>query len=442
MSQHPQHGLIDDVATFPNEEQLQESILNQIVSFYLKGEDFNGLTIFRGEDLSDRIWSALFALIKQGDVQVVTGSDYLNPHIRPWASRRTVEDQISSVEQIRNVKGASEEDRVCLYPTPQAMNSKLDGHKYVQEPYRRELALGNGTLELRFFSMDAMEGYRNDPRYYFTFGDFGLSFGIGDEAYLDDNEPEKDKVSALHVGFAYVLPKDDSDPITRRICMFLCDLSKLSPEHQRRMESYEVKGVELVKLQPHPVWFGSQMGHWPDGIGLFEKILLEMEAINKLSISAYGEPLFKNVDRPREFGWVLRASQSEWDGFVLQADKLLSDNLNGRALDAMGAPKTDDSGKVIGTIGRLQWVLENRTNLGTEQVKMRLRSFREVREARQKPAHALRNNVHDSTIVRKQRDLLSEISTSLEALEILFSRHPKNQSWKPDELLKGTVYVL
>lgn len=224
--------------------------------------------------------------------------------------------------------------------------------------------------------------------------------------------------------------------------MFLCDLSKLSPEHQRRMESYEVKGVELDELKPHPVWFGTQMGHWPDGVGLFDKILLEIKAINELTISAYGKPLFKTVNRPREFGWVLRASQAEWDGFVSQADKLLCENLNAKALDAMGAPKKDDGGNAIGTIGRLQWVLENRTNLGTEQVKLRLRSFREVREARQKPAHTLRNNVHDSTIVRKQRDLLSEISTSLEALEILFSRHPKNQSWKPDELLKGTVYVL
>ncbi len=167
-----------------------------------------------------------------------------------------------------------------------------------------------------------------------------------------------------------------------------------------------------------------------------------MRAINELTTSAYGKPLFKNVDRPREFGWVLRASQSEWDGFVSQADKLLSENLNAKALDAMGAPKNDDSGKAMGSISRLQWVLENRANLPSKQVDLRLKSFREVRDARQKPAHALRKNVHDNTIVRKQRDLLNEISVSLEALEIIFSRHPNNKSWKPDELLRGTVYAL
>ena len=442
MSHHRQPQLIDHVSRFPDEDQLQESILDQVVSVYLDGEDFNGVTIFHSKEHLDRIWAALIELVKQGEVQVVTGSDYLNPHIRPWASRRSIEDQILSVEQIRNRGEVSEDDRICLYPTPQAMISKLDKHKYVQEPYRRELALGNGTLELRYFSMDAVEGYRNDPRYHFTFEDFGLSFGIGDEAYLNENEPEKNKVSSLHVGFAYVLPKDESDPITRRICMFLGDLSKLSPEHQRRMESYEVKGVEIDDLKPHPVWFGMQMGHWPDGVGLFDKILFEMRAINELTNSAYSKPLFKTVDRPREFGWVLRASQSEWEEFVSQADKMLSENLDPKTLDAMGAPKIDANGKVIGTIGRLQWVLENVADLRPHQVSLRLKFFRDVRDARQKPAHALRKNVQDSTIVRKQRDLLNEISVSLETLEIIFSRHPNNKSWKPDELLKGTVYAL
>jgi hypothetical protein len=139
---------------------------------------------------------------------------------------------------------------------------------------------------------------------------------------------------------------------------------------------------------------------------------------------------------------VLRTSQAEWDQFVLQADKLLSDNLNSKALDAMGAPKKGTDDRDMGTLNRLQWVLENRTTLNEDQTRARLQSLRDVREARQKPAHALRQNVTDRTIIRKQRDLLAEISLSVEALRILLSHHPSNLSWTADELLEGTFYAL
>jgi hypothetical protein len=416
--------------------------MDRVVKFYLNGDDFNGLPIMAKDPTPDEIWPVIEELVTEGEIQVVTNRDFPNPHIRPWSSRRTIADQIESVELIRSGNNAIEEDRVCLYPTPRAMLGRLDHSLYVDEPYRRELAKGNGDLELRYFTFDAMEGYRNDPRYHFTYWDFGLSFGIGDDAYVDEGEPNKDKVASVDVGFAYITPQDDDAPIKRRICLFLKDLSCLSPEHQRRIETYEIKGDELGTLSPHPMWYAAQMGNWPDGIGPFEKILLEMEAINELSTNAYGEPLFRSTERPREFGWVLRASQAEWDQFVVQADKLLSDNLSSKALDAMGAPKKDANNTDIGTLNRLQWVLENRTTLNLDQVRARLQSLRDVREARQKPAHALRQNVTDRTIIRKQRDLLAEISLSVEALRILLSRHSSNSSWTADELLEGTFYAL
>jgi hypothetical protein len=69
------------------------------------------------------------------------------------------------------------------------------------------------------------------------------------------------------------------------------------------------------------------MGHWPDGVGPFDHLFLELKSLNYLWTGAFGEALFKSVDRPRDFGWILRPSQREWDEFIVQLDKLLSDNI-------------------------------------------------------------------------------------------------------------------
>lgn len=136
-------------------DQLKDSLMDQVVKFYLNGDDFNGLTILAKDPTPDEMWQVIEELVTDGEIQVVTNGDFPNPHIRPWASRRTNADQIESVELIRSGNNAIEEDRVCLYPTPRAMLGRLDHHLFVDEPYRRELAKGNGDLELRYFTFDA-----------------------------------------------------------------------------------------------------------------------------------------------------------------------------------------------------------------------------------------------------------------------------------------------
>ena len=68
------------------------------------------------------------------------------------------------------------------------------------------------------------------------------------------------------------------------------------------------------------------MGHWADGLGPFDKILSEMKAVNELFAMAWGQDLFRTVERPREWGWLLRPTTASWHEFVLVTDKLLSDN--------------------------------------------------------------------------------------------------------------------
>ena len=71
-----------------------------------------------------------------------------------------------------------------------------------------------------------------------------------------------------------------------------------------------------------------------------------------------------------------------------------------------------------------------------------LKPLRDVRTARQKPAHALRTNVTDKTFVHKQVELLDRINTSLSSIRKWLATHPDNKGHKLryDEIALGVRY--
>lgn len=403
-------------------------VLDAIVEAYLSSGDFNGLPI-RGTLPAEWSLPEVTSLVLDGRVQVVTEEDFPNPHVRPWPSRRPPESQVDSFLEAAAPNGPL----CCLYPTPLAM---LDQPlpKMAGRPYTEAMARGRGTLELAFFEMAAIETYRNDPRYHFRYDDFGVDFGIGDAAYMDDSEPDRDKIHTVKAGFAYDAAglADRAVLIRRYVCVFHCDLARMTSEHQQRMKTWEHDGNEVV---PHPTWWQMQMGEWPDRIGPFDKILVEIQALNEIWTLGYGAALFRRVDRPREWGWVLRPSTSEWDAFVHATDKLLSENLNTKALDACGAPSVDAEGNPAGTLKRLELFLTTRSTASAENVREVMKPLRDVRRLRQVPAHAIAEPVTDSGVFARQRELLRDVAGSLGALRWFMSRHPKvvAAGWEPGE---------
>lgn len=398
-------------------------LLKTVKKRYLKSGDFNGLHIRFDCSSSDKIRAAV-ELVEFGLVQVVGPADYMNIHIRPWPSRRTPEVQI---EELRKL--TAEDYGVALYPMAKAMKGAKLPKKYEDAPFSRAMARGRSTLELAFFSTDVLEGYRNDARFRFGMGDFGINFGLSDEA-CDDNQPDKDHVGMIHLGFAYDMsqydPEDPESPIIRRVAAFYGDLKGLTPEHQQRWASFQ---VETDNVDPHPVWYGTQMGSWPDGIGPFTRLTQEIENINDLFENVWGAKLFKTNEPPDDFGWILRADQREWDHFIHSFDKLLSDNINSKALDRAGAPKKNAAGQPLGTLTRLE-MLMTINDVEADQAKWALKPLRGVRTARQKPAHALRSNMTDYTFVRKQKRLMHDINEVLINIRQWLASHPKNRGWK------------
>ncbi|MDF3316389.1 hypothetical protein [Rhodococcus sp. C3V] len=403
-----------------------DSTLDKIITFYLDSRDFNGLPIRNAEEI-DLI--ATEELVRRDLVQVVDERDYLNPHIRPWKPRRTTDDQI---ESLRNL--TVDEHFVCLYPTVTAMEGYDLGDRYKGLPYDRVMAEGHGTLELAFFKYEVLEPYRNDPRFVFQVGDYGVDIWLSDDLYMDESEPEMDKIAINHVGFAYDLSKFDKDnpdsEIKRLVCAFYVDLRKLNSVHQLRWSTYEIEKTR--DISPHLIWWRQQMGHWPDGMGPFERFFYELETLNILFERAHGDVLLNTISRPDGFGWIVRPSQSEYDAFVHQLDKLLSENLRYKALDLLGVEKKNNNGEQLGTLTRLELALR-RFGVDEAQAKAVLRPLRDVRRLRQKPAHTLTSNVTNSTFVHHQASLLREVTDSIESIRRFWQTHPTNADWdEPD----------
>jgi hypothetical protein len=409
------------------------ALLDRICDQYLNSGDFNGL-YFSAANGAEH--AEAMTLVRDGLVEVVSEEDYPNPSIRPWPVRRAVDAQLASITQL-----AEDRSAICLYPTAPSLHDRVVG-LFPDRPFSQRMAEGRGTLELAYFDFAVLEQYRNDPRFLFRFDDFGADAIIGDDAYLDDSEPAHDKIIMGHIGFAYDLSGFDPDapdtPIIRRVCAFYGDLAKLTDRHQQRWRTYQVD--DESQLSPHPVWTGQQMGHWADGIGPFLRLFAELAALNELFTRAFGQPLLNTDERPDGFGWLLRPTQAEWDDFVRELDKLLSDNIQHKALSAAGVPRKSGAGETVGTLRRLEILLVTK-RIDPEAVKRVLQPLREVREARQAPSHALRRNITDQTFVHRQVDLLGNVNFSVENLRRFLQTHPANIAWdEPDYLAADATY--
>ena len=403
-------------------------LLGEVRKFYLSSHDFNGLPLRGGVDAS--IIEAATQLVSAGLLQVVAeGVDFPNPHIRPWPSKRTVADQGDSLEALKRDNASSD---VCLYPTPLGMKGVRLPKRFAGRPYEIDIAKGQGVLELAYFTPDVLEFYRNDPRYHCRINDFSVDMSVTDSVYGDHGEPEKDKVSLAHIGFAYDLSRyvrdDDMSLISRRVAVFSGDLASLSPEHQQRWRTFSVTNSGL---KPHPEWWANQMGHWGDGIGPFSRMFVSIKEINDLFANITGEKLFKVEEMPDDYGWLLRSSEREWDDFIHMTDKLLSEGLRSDAFEALGIPAKDEQGSIIGTLRRLE-LLMLKSKIKEEVARKCLASFREVRSARQRPAHSLRANITDDTVVHKQVALMHRINESLKCIRFWLESHPNNKDWVPE----------
>jgi hypothetical protein len=420
----------------------EDAIVKSITKFYLESGDFNGYPVYRLKEefgLSDTEAKGVIRdLIKSRKIDGVFGNIHPNPHIKAFSN-------IASEDQLRFLDELEFSDHFCLYPNSEILTSLPETKRFEHAPYERELALGAGQLDFRVFDLSVLEYYRNDPRYYYKTDFINGQISIHDEHFEANTMPKHDQVLLQTFGFAY------DDDLNRAVAVFLRYLSKLSPEHQRIWAAKALKG----NYKLHPDYYrNSILGDWGTRISIFEAFTQELAIINDMAVLMGKAHLFRESyakDRPNEFGFLLRPTLAEFNSFVLLLDKMMSDNINKEffAHDlSLEEDEERDDGRIIvrqkGTIVLLEeWVRKYFRPADPEPLDQMFSTFRKVRKLRQKPAHAVNENIFDLKYFKDQRQLVIEAYDAVRTLRLILANHPSVRKIPPtigEHLYKGEIW--
>lgn len=423
----------------------KKELLEKVALFYLNSGDFNGIPAATLVAQTEIEWSKLCdtmrELIEAGLVGVLFSDLELNTHVlRTGFPPKEV--QISKLI-------TRELHHTCIYPRPKFLEGFVDRSRYAGEPYTLCLALGEPQLAFRVFDLSILEFYRNDPRYWYRNDDLTGLISIHDEYYQTGQMPERDEILLETFGFAY-----DQD-LHRAVAVFLRYLADLTPEHQQIWKAKEISGS--YKL--HPDYYRISIeGNWGRRVQIFVAFQKELYLINQMS-KAMGRPLLFRRDfgedganKPQKLSFLVRPTLEEFNDFVLLLDKLLSDNLN-KDFFGTDVPLETEFERVDGKIqvqskGTLQildeWVRNSYNTSDWKPWDESIKTLKEVRKLRQKPAHAVDENVFDQRYFKEQRELIIKVYTAVRTLRQMLADHPSVKAAKiniPGWLERGEIWT-
>ena len=427
-----------------NEEA--KSLLEEVTTFYLNSGDFNGITALQlAEDRLKKQWEDIkpvaAALIEKELIGILDTNSDVNPAI----IRVGFEPKEVQIKKLDN----SNLRHFCIYPRTAHLKSVVNPSEYIGRHYVLELALGHPQLSFRSFDLSVLEFYRNDPRYIYENRDIDGYISVRDEFYRSGDMAEKDQVLLQSFGFSF--DKNGN----RAVAAFLRYLADLSPEHQQIWKAKELSEPHEL----HPDYFrNSILGDWGERVPIFVAFAVEMHLLNRMA-KAMGRPnLFRQdfgedgQNKPRRFTFLVRPTLEEFNQFVLLLDQMLSDNLNKKFFRNDVPLEWEEEradGKTVvqakGTLTILDDWLRNYFKTPDWSLWVEsLKSLRNIRQLRAKPAHAVDENVFDQKYLHDQRELMVRAYSALGVLRSIVARHPKVKAAGiqiPDWLEKGLIWT-
>lgn len=409
---------------------LASRIEGSLVKRYLTSGDFNGLPFTSlvaalGQE-ADKVSAALEPMVAEGRVTVLSPAAEDNPAIlrlRPAPP----DTQLGWLK--------SHPDDVWLYPSPAVLTTRGQLTGFADRPYTARLAAGEPQLTLAFFDLQILDHYMRDPRFAVRIYDYGGSLELGDEYYLDESFPARDKIALQTFGIGY-RPDD-----TRVVGIFLRYLSGLTPEHQWIWHAQEVS--EHCRIAGD--YMDNALGRWSGKAPLYEALLAEQVVINTMAVAMGRTPLFRvtySREKPPEFHTLLRPTRRAYYEFVAVLDKMLSENLE-VAFFGGDVSSIDTRGRAKGSLQMLaDWIgaVYRAHNPSVKPSEIVTKALRRVRQERQEPAHKLTDDVYDIAYFKRQDDLLIEVYLAVQALRLILARHPKTAAVPvPTWLQRGDI---
>jgi hypothetical protein len=213
-----------------------DPILETIAASYIesaKADSFNGLVaaaLLYIENNEVRLRSHLGQLVSDGRISCVFSRHDPNMHIKRFPDL-PIERQLGLLE-------SEALDHFTTYPLAGEIERRIDVSSWHDRPSPRRWSWAKRSWPSGLSA--ALERYRNDPRYLVHFSDYMGQMSIRDDAFGDENFPERDKVSLQTFGLGF------RDELVPHLVVYLRYLSGLSPEHQRYWESFQVPdGVRM-----------------------------------------------------------------------------------------------------------------------------------------------------------------------------------------------------
>ena len=401
----------------------KNTILQEITRFYLESLDFNGIP---SSELSRRLgvrfnelFDCLTELISEGKVGILYAPTFINPCI----IRFRFESESKQIERLVN----PEIRNICLYPRPAHLQESVNHSDYKNKPYTLDLALGSPQLNHRFFDLSVLENYRNDPRYAYEVNDF-----VGHICYHSGQIADSDQIMLERFGFSY-----DSG-LNRAVTVCLRYLRHLSPEHQQMWKSKELEGDYYL----HPVYHEYILGEFGSGmqLSIFDAFVVELYLIRQMTVQIGRPSLFHKdygehgENKPKKFSFLIRPTLEEFNNFVHLLDKMISENINKKFFQKEVSYENEierKDGRVqIQPKATLQilddWVRQFfRLADDWQDWEVAIQAFKEIRKKRQKPAHAIDENVFDQKYFKEQRELIIRAYEGMKTLRMLFANHPE-----------------
>lgn len=417
----------------------EELILREITDRYLTSGDFNGTPLqLLANELKipwDGFAQDAAELIQEGKLRVVFADTDINPHILRLGCEPV---------QIQLEKLPTADLHACGYPASEHLENVVNRQDYEGKPFTLSLALGAPQLSYKAFDLSVLEFYRNDPRYEYTTDDIHGQISLTNEYYDSNHMPESDRIFLDTFGFCY------DEFLNRAVAVYVRYISDLSPEHQQIWKAKELQGD--YKL--HPDYYRNTIvGDWGERIPIFEAFIMELQIINQMAGAMDRPPLFRvdftQQSRPREFSFLVRPTLKEYNDFVHLLDKLLSDNISKDFFMSEIPDEYDEvrqDGKIIvrykNTIAILnEWGHSRFRTSDWEPFDTLIKTLHDIRQQRQKPAHAINKNVFDQQYIHRQRELMIAAYDAVRTIRLMFAKHRKCINIEINEtLFEGKIW--